>query len=130
MAKIVPYDSLEHGKEIANWLIARDMSAEGSTNLPELGLVLVDTGCPVAAGFIRRVEGGYGILDSLITNPDILPGIRDKSLDYLVKELIKLSRREGIRHLSATSVDEHTLIRSAKHGFKVQPHTLITLRIK
>lgn len=127
MAKIVKFDSAEHGKHLADWLRSRDLSAEGSVNLPELGLILFDTGCPVVAGFLRKVEGNYAILDSLCTNPLVLPEIRDKSLDTLVKALIKLARKEGIKAITATSIDLNTLERSLKHGFKKQPHTLITL---
>jgi hypothetical protein len=127
LAKVIKFDNVEHGRYLADWLKLRGMSAEGSTNLPELGLILIDTGCPVAVGFLRRVEGNYALLDSLCTNPAVLPEIRDKSLDYLVKELIKLARREGITAITATSVDPNTLTRSLKHGFIAQPHTTITL---
>ncbi len=116
-------------KHIADWLRARELSAEGSINLPELGLIAYKTGCPIAAGFLRRVEGGYAILDSLVTNPMVLPALRDKTLDLLVKDLISLAKENGIKGLIATTVDCHVIERALKHGFIKLPHVSISLAL-
>lgn len=129
MSDIRRFNPDEDSKHIASWLRDRGMSAEMSTNLPELGLIVYKTGCPVVAGFLRKIEGGYAMLDSLITNPVVLPEIRDKMIDYLVKELISLAKSEGIKAITAASLDENTLLRSIRHGFVKQAHTVITLNL-
>lgn len=112
---------------IASWLNDRALNGSLSHDLPTLGLITYYETTPVAAGFLRRVEGNYCMLDSLITNKNIPSDYRDMALDYLVPKLINLAKSQGFTKIIAFSQDKHTLIRSLKHGFVHLPHTPIAL---
>jgi hypothetical protein len=103
------------------------------SQLPDFGIVLgiPMTTTPVAAGFLRKVEGSKKtvILDSLITNKHIDADIRDKALQDLVHRLITWAIEHGISNILAFSTDENTLMRAKRFGFVELPHQLISLTL-
>lgn len=113
---------------IKAWLEARDMGSEVSL-LPEHGVVVMDLDRPVAIGFIRRCEGGVALIDSSITNPAAQPGVRDKAMDRLTKDLLEVSSRLEITRVLAFSTDRNTLLRAQKFEFQRLPHAVISLTI-
>ncbi len=96
-------------------------------NLPKNGLVAYMGDTPVAAGFLRLVEGDSAILDSLITNATLEPMIRDKALNLLVSDLLKMAKSLGITKIIAFSSDKNTLVRAWRFGFTQQEYHVITL---
>ncbi len=73
------------------------------------------------------MEGGSGQLDGLCTNPDALPSKRHEAIEAVVNRILDEAKALGMRNLMAMSVDESTLMRSKRHGFKPCPHTLIVV---
>ncbi len=123
--EVVPYNSALHNYCITSWLAHRNLRTEAAHELPEVGYVAMDKGRPIVAGFIRRVEGGWGMLDSLVTDPLAPAEIRDKAIDILVCRLFKEAKYLKIKQFLAFSRDDNTLVRSLKHGFKKLPDTVI-----
>lgn len=127
VAKIVRYNKKRHFDLLQVMLRSRDLKVDYADTVPKLGLLAFYNETPVAAGFLRRVEGHYAILDSLITDPTAAPQVRDKILDLLVTMLIGLAKRHKIKGLQAGTLDSRTLVRALRHGFVQHTHTLITL---
>ena len=98
--------------------------------LPSVGLIAIDGDTPIAAGFLRYIEGNFALLDGLITNPTQLGSTRHAAIDAVVSGLISIAVRLGYTRLMANSVDESTLTRSLKHGFKPLDHKVIVLDLR
>ena len=115
--KVIPFSLSRHVFDISYLLCARDMGAELGSDIPEFGLIAFEGEKPVAAGFIRQIEGNYAMLDSFISNPDIEYAIRDRALDLITRKLIEVAKRNNVRKLFAFS--EHTGIidRAIRNGF-------------
>lgn len=111
---------------IEKWLKARDLKIPSQDEMPENGYVISDTS-PIAMGFIRKVEGGYGMMDSFITDPDKDPIIRDKALDLLTKKLLDKAEDLKLISLVSYSRDLNTLVRAQKHGMQCLQHTVLVL---
>lgn len=103
------------------------------SRLPKFGITLglPMTTTPVAAGFLRMIEGSKNtaMLDSLITNAHINPDIRNAALDDLVSKLIIWATEHDIINILAFSVDKNTLMRAKRFGFEELPHQLIALTL-
>jgi len=125
--KIIPYD-----KSIGQMSGLRDLIALRYLNytidsLPNFGLLVYEKQILVAAGFVRNVEGGFGFIDSYITNVLAPPSIRDEALSRLTTKLLKVVKHSGVTKLIGFTTDNHTLLRSLRHGFSQQDYNLITI---
>ncbi len=109
----------------------RKMDVEESLqSLPETGYIVFQDNFPVAAGFLRRVEGGFGQVDSYITDPSVPGKQRDQALDLITDALIKRAKELELRGIVAFSVDQNTISRSLRHGFAALGHVVITKELK
>lgn len=103
---------------INKWLKKQGHPEVTYWDLPKMGFIVPG----VAAGFVRQVEGGYGILDSLVSNPLASKETRHRALDSLFTQLIA----SGPSKMIGTTVDKGTFSRAVDHGFKPHPHTFLT----
>ena len=87
--------------------------------LPTIGWVAKENKIPVAAGFLRRVEGGFGQIDTLVTNPDMPPELRNDSIDMVVRNLISDAKSLNFKGIICYSRDSNTLARSKSFGFQL-----------
>lgn len=126
---LVSFNPKLHSAILLEWTVDRGINSTLVEDLPEYGVMAFEHDLPIAAGFLRKVEGGYAMLDSLITNPNAPPDIRNVILDRVTTKLIDTARRNKLKALIANSLDKNTLMRSAKHGFTSLPHTLIVLNL-
>lgn len=127
--KIVQYDSGLHEKFVRTWLKARNLSEDLCENHPAIGLIAIHNEVPIAVGFLRQVEGGFGMFDGLCTNPKMESLVRNKAIDMLVDELIHVAKSFEMKAIIAWSVDMGTLIRAERHGFKKMNDQLINLNL-
>lgn len=117
-------------KLIKSWLKLRQMDLSLADDLPEVGFIAVNGDSPpIAAGFLRLIEGKTAQIDSLITDPTVEPSLRNQAIDVVVERLLEFARANGVQSLIAFSIDAHTLERAKKHGFKHLPHTVMSLDI-
>lgn len=131
------FDTKQHLAPLHDWLRRRDHAhLPTAEELPELGLVASygadnESGdrIPVAAGFLRHVEGGYAQFDGLATNPDYPASIRHECLDAVINHALKVAAALGIHRILFMSVDDSTIKRSQKYGFVKLPHTLYALSL-
>lgn len=125
------FDGIKDIGILKNLLKARNMDVNMASDQYGVdGYVVYLNITPVAAGFLRKMEGDYGMLDAFITDPVILPEYRDKALDVLMSRLIDLARSQEITKLLAFTTDENTLKRVQKHGFGIVPHTCTVMDLK
>jgi hypothetical protein len=107
------------------WFSDRGLNAKWLEELPPVGFVAVHEGFPICAGFLRRCEGGMGMIDSYVTDPKASPELRDKALEVVTNQIITFAKESGLRRLIAYSVDKNTLLRAERWGFKLVPQSLI-----
>lgn len=119
------YQSHLHRELLEEWLSSRKLRIPPVFEMPENGYVAYKGLEPVAMAFIRKVEGGFGQLDGLVSNPTSSPKCRDLCIDIVVTKSLQEAKALGLRSIIAFSLDANTLARSVKHGFVQQPHTMI-----
>lgn len=112
---------------VNGWLSAR--SLELPREYPAIGFIAYEGTYPIAAGFLRLVEGGTAILDSLVTNPAQSSELRSKSIDLVVENLIKKGKELGLSGIIAYTIEPNVLRRSTKHGFQELPHKVISVKL-
>lgn len=115
---------------INGWLGKHKHQLLRSYEIPNIGYVVIYGQVPIAAAFLRQMEGRHALFDGLVSNPEADGKIRNIAIEMLVKKIIKSARSHRIKHIMAYSVDESTLKRSLRHGFVQLPHIAITLDIK
>lgn len=93
--------------------------------MPKLGWLAIDEKRVVAMAFLRKVEGGYAILDGVITNPLIDGTVRHQALDALFAKAMEEGRKRGFKAILGTSTDVSTIMRSEKFGFEKLPHAYL-----
>lgn len=120
----------EHEDFMRDLLGSRGMSWSLIPELPQFGLIAFIEGEPVAAGFLRQVEGGFAMLDGLISNPNKSSEERHEAIDGVVHGLTAMAQRTGLTKLIAFSEDEGTLKRSLEHGFVHMKHSFIVLNLQ
>lgn len=129
--KTVVFTLEEHEQSLLVWAHERGSYIPSVSEIPGNGIVVLNNSSqPICLGFIRKVEGGYGLIDGYISDPSQPAIERNEALSLLTEELIKLAKQLGMSALLANTVDEHTLKRSLKHGFSQLPHSLMVKDLK
>jgi N-acetylglutamate synthase-like GNAT family acetyltransferase len=121
------YSHNDHYSTICEWLRLREAYVSPKDEVPEIGFVAVDEGTPVAVAFLRRVEGGFGQLDGLASNPDASSLQRHRGIDAVVTKVLETAQELGIKSVLSFTESDSTLMRSQSHGFVAMPHALIVV---
>lgn len=122
------YDREEHNNILKSWLKARDHYLPVDEEMPETGLIAYYDNIPAAAVFLRKVEGGYGQIDGLTSNPDLESSVRSDALDMVINHILIIAKNDGIKQLISFTSDKNTLLRSLRHGFaKFPTHTVVMI---
>lgn len=104
--------------------------------LPEIGFVAIqwvsdDCGIPTAAGFLRRVEGGFAQMDTLMSNAQQSSELRHEAISKCVDKLIIEAKNLNLYGVLATSSDNSTIMRALSMGFHlVENQKLIALPLR
>lgn len=85
-----------------------------SVALPKVGLI--EDG--VAAGFLYQADGGLGLIDGYVSNPEASSTERHKALNEITVELMRIANENGITNVIALTKDPSIAIRATMHGFK------------
>lgn len=102
-------------------LQSRDLEHE-LPNLPALGFIVSSGGPLVCAGFLRKVEKGPYIVDSLISNPKMDSELRNEAMSLLWPALIEAAGDKGILGFT---IDYGTKQRAVANGFAELPYTFL-----
>jgi hypothetical protein len=121
----------EHGSKhddvISHWFDIREMDRRGLLELPVFGCVVYNSDTPIAIGFLRQIEDGFAMFDSIITDPNQPAEMRNEALDFLFDGLIKKAKSINIKQIFGFTLDANTVERSLKHGFQKQHYTTAVL---
>lgn len=119
------YDPKVDRWHILQVLKRREMQLSLAEELPEVGFVVYEEDHFIAAGFLRKCEGGYGMMDSYITDPKMPAPWRNQALEMITKRLVKKSKALKMKHVIGFCVDVNTILRSLRHGFVLTEHKVI-----
>ncbi len=97
--------------------------------IPKIGYMVLMNGHPIAAGFLRKLEGGLAHLDGLTSNAYFGSVIRHKAIELVVDTLIKEAKLLKLKGIIATTKDDGILKRAISLGFHVVPDTVISLKL-
>lgn len=95
--------------------------------LPKIGYIAFLNKQPIAAGFLRRVEGGYAQMDTLTSNKHFGSKIRHLGITKVVDALISDAKDLKLHGILAFTQDHGTLMRAEAIGFRKVEQTLIAL---
>ena len=105
---------------INKWLAKQGHPCVDSSDIPKQSYTIPG----VAFCAVRAVEGGIGILDSVVTNPHVSSQKRNEALDALFRHVLTLPFKAVI----GFSIDKHTQERAIRHGFAASPYSLFSYR--
>lgn len=106
-----------------------DMSHITMKTLPKIGYIALLGKNPIAAGFLRRVEGGYAQMDGLTSNAYFGSQIRHDGIRMVVATLIQDAKDLKLHGILALTNDKGILDRSKTLGFQEVEQTLISLKL-
>lgn len=98
-------------------------------SLPKIGYIALYNGHPVAAGFLRRVEGRLALIDGLVSNAFMGGIIRHKGLDLILNTLIDEAKALKLEGLLGHSVDASVHKRVTELGFIQAPDRMYVLKL-
>lgn len=126
---VVPF-KFKHLPLLLEMLNSRSYMGIATVNmktLPKIGYIALLEGQPIAAGFLRRVEGGFAQLDGLTSNPYFGSIIRHEGIEKVVNSLIAEAKSLQLHGIIAFSSDKGVLSRSEGLGFQTVEQTIIAL---
>lgn len=128
--KVIEFDLNTHLSLVNEWRLAYNLRLLSEDETAKLGYIATISGRPVAAVFLRMVEGGYGQIDGLIRDPKANRQKASDGLDRAVSRAIQKARELSLKGLMAYTMDNRTLERSYRHGWVKLDQTLIAIDLK
>lgn len=99
-------------------------------NLPKIGYIAMLDNIPIAAGFLRRVEGDeVAQIDGLTSNPHFGSIIRHKGINLVLNQLVIHAKELNLLGLYAFCQDVSTIKRAEDIGFRVVSHSTLSLNL-
>jgi hypothetical protein len=96
--------------------------------LPKIGYIALLDKNPIAAGFLRRIEGDVlAQLDGLTSNPCFGSIIRHIGINEVVKAITTEAKQLKLKGIMAFTVDKSVLLRAEDLGFQRLAHSVISL---
>lgn len=123
--KVVRYDQQAHLVHICKWLYLRDAYIPSKDEMPEIGYIAYAHNQPIACAFLRKIEGGHGLLDGIASNPDASPEHRNQAIDIVMESVVNTAKELKIKSLLGYTRDDSTFVRSLRHGFVQSPHAVM-----
>lgn len=98
--------------------------------LPKIGYIsLLNGQQPLAAGFLRRLEGGYAQIDTLVSNPYFGSLLRHEGIKLVVDTLLEEAKRLDLTGIVAFTNDQGVLKRAENLGFVELNQKVIALNL-
>lgn len=115
--EVFQYNTGKHESYLKEILDIRGLSSQIDC-LPDYGVcVFLHKIIPVSFVFLRTIEGGSFMMDSMVTNPSQSPQIRNEANDMMVKVAMEYAKKQKAPSIIAVSKDLNTIIRARSHGF-------------
>lgn len=97
--------------------------------LPKVGYMALMNGHPIAAGFLRRVEGGYAQLDTLTSNKHFGSQVRHLGITKVLDSLLSEAKDLKLHGIVSFTSEDAIVTRAQSMGFQVINQTIITLKL-
>lgn len=108
----------------------QDIKQISMKTLPKIGYIALLNNQPIAAGFLRKVEGNIvAQLDCLTSNPFFGSQLRHQGITQVVDRLITDAKDLKLQGIIAFTHDNGVLARAQSIGFKVVNSTIISLKL-
>ncbi len=121
-------DIIKYNPELSDTVEALHHSQKAPYfDVPALGFVAFDSATPIAAGFLRMVEGGFAQIDSLVSNASLSSSMRNEGVALVVDHLIEAAKGLKLKGIYAHTTDEGIVRRAAELGFIHSPGIIIAL---
>lgn len=127
--EVVKFDKTHYSSLVALYLTNNKGDNPNLEQLPKLGYVAYIFDQPIAAGFLRMVEGELAQIDSLVSNKDFPSETRHAGITAVVDRLIQDAKNLKLKALFATTSDSGILSRAEKLNFKVINQTIIGIKL-
>ena len=124
--RVFKYDKKKHLQDIYRFLLSRKMDPKEVDTLPHVGFIGYYGDKPVGAIFLRTCEGHIAWLDSLITDEHVDSLARNLVIDELTNRVLAYAKEYEFRKVVGFSIDENTIKRAERHGFKVLWHKVFS----
>lgn len=98
-------------------------------SLPKIGYIALLNKEPIAAGFLRRIEGGFAQLDGLTSNAFFGSLIRHQGVSKVVESLLEDARNLKLKGVLAYTKDKSVVKRALIIGFNVVDQTVLSIKI-
>lgn len=98
-------------------------------NLPKIGYIALMNKQPIAVGFLRKVEGGYAQIDTLVSNPYYGSIIRHEGIKKVTDALQEEAKLLKLHGIIAFTKDTGVLSRADAEGWHKVSETLIAIRL-
>ena len=98
-------------KQVNKWLQGRNMKPRQWVDFPSRSYIVPG----VATASVRDCEGGYGMFDSLATNPLVSSATRHKASLALWHKILSIP---DFKTIIGFTEDAGTLERALRHGFR------------
>lgn len=115
--KVEPFTIEAHMQHLCKWLYLREAYIPSKDEMPKIGFIAYSDNRPIAAAFLRQMEGGHAQIDGLTSNPEATSAERHEALDAVIKETVESAKSLKIKVLMAWTRDEYTLKRGVSNGF-------------
>lgn len=96
-------------------------------SLPKIGYIALLNNQPIAAGFLRRVEGGYAQIDTLLSNPYFGSMIRHDGITKVVNNLLEDAKDLELKGIIAFTSDAGVIKRAKDIGFHVVDQVILAI---
>lgn len=129
---IVPfkYKHLTHLVEMHKQQDYEGLDEMTMQHLPKIGYIAYLDKHPIAAGFLRKVEGGLvAQMDNLVSNPQFGSIIRHKAISLVVDQLILDAKSLKLKGIYAFSTEDAVVKRATSIGFISLNHTVLGLKL-
>lgn len=113
---------------LAKWLHAYILPEEFLDTLPKIGLMVFYCNTPIGVAFLRTVEGGKGMIDGFLTDPQSDLTVRNACLDQLIIDLIKVAKYNEMSGIFGLTTNKRVVARAKKLGFSLMEHKLVSLK--
>lgn len=100
-------------------LITRNMNPKLMESLPDIGYTVYKDLDLVAAGFMRWIEGGYGMMDSFITNPEFSSKERYEALNLISDALMAKAKEMEFSKVILLTNETSIMLRSQNYEFTI-----------
>jgi hypothetical protein len=98
-------------------------------SLPEIGFAVYSDDYKrfAAMGFLRKIEGGYAMIDTLVSNAKLSANTRHEAMSLLTKELVDTAKRLKLKGIISLTSAKDVISRAEDMGFKVINQVPISL---